>query len=461
MIRIGIGMICLLGAAVAWAGCGDDDGRDRPTDSGVTGDSGGDLDAGPADAGFDAGRDAGTTGDGNDDFDSAEDLAFGDTGAEGAIGTAGDHDFFTFEGTAGSWVAISTEANPDDDPEMVDTVITLYDGSMTQIAENDDAFPRASTDSEIIIRLPADDTYYVEVQEWTTWADDTPEGDPSFTYTLRVIEIDPDAAAVTVDTEGGDDAASAQTLGFSMDFQFLLGTFEDDTDVDVFSISVPAGATRLLQATLMPDGTDGYGSTTPAGEVWVTDSAGTTIIARIDQSAGYEAISPSLPEGDYLLWIAHPGGGAGANDFYVAKVVRGTENTPEGSGANGTVAEAEALTLTMAEGTMRRSGFVLAHLDAADDVDYFSFDVAAGETLSVACGSAEGGSGVEGLTVSVRDGDDASVASMTETAPDGVFIEDAGVTEAGTYYLRLSKTGQDAEVTGDWVRCGVHAITAP
>jgi len=43
--------------------------------------------------------------------------------------------------------------------------------------------------------------------------------------------------------------------------------------------------------------------------------------------------------------------------------------------------------------------------------------------------------------------------------PDNVFVEDAALTAAGTYYVRLSKAGQDPEVTGDWVRCGIRAFT--
>ena len=63
-----------------------------------------------------------------------------------------------------------------DDPEMIDTVITLYDGSMNQIAENDDAIPRFNTDSELVIHVPAAGTYYVEVQEFSDWAGEDPEG---------------------------------------------------------------------------------------------------------------------------------------------------------------------------------------------------------------------------------------------------------------------------------------------
>ena len=47
------------------------------------------------------------------------------------------------------------------------------------------------------------------------------------------------------------------------------------------------------------------------------------------------------------------------------------------------------------------------------------------------------------------------IDSATETATEAVAIEEADVGGAGTFLLRLTKGGQDAEVTGDWVRCGV------
>ena len=457
MNRIWIGISCLLALAVGTA-CGDDDGV-RPTpDAGPTDDAGR-RDSGPRP---DTGPrpDAGPGGDGNDSFAEAEDLAFGAMmGSPGAIDEPEDHDFFQFDGTAGQWVSISTEANPDDDPEMIDTVITLYDSSMTRIAENDDAVPRVSTDSEIITRLPADGTYYVEVQEFSDWYDDPmlpAEGDPSFEYTLILFEISGDAPAVTLDAEGGDDLASAQALKFSMDFGLLIGTFEDDTDVDVFSFSV-AMTTGLLSIDLMPDSDLGYGSTTPAGRVWVTDSTGSTIIARVDQSAGYQSISPSLPMGDYLLWVSHPGGGAGTNDFYVAKVIQGMENPPEVTpDDNDTIATADTISQTMVEGTMQRSGFLLTHLSSPTDVDYYSFTVMGTEQVTLVCGSGSEGAGVTGLLAEIVDASDTVIAMETEMPPDGIALEDVMVSAEGTYYLKLTKTGQDAEVTGDFVRCGVH-----
>jgi hypothetical protein len=80
----------------------------------------------------------------------------------------------------------------------------------------------------------------------------------------------------------------------------------------------------------------------------------------------------------------------------------------------------------------------------------------------VACGAARNGSGVQGLTVSVRNSSDTELRAGTETLTADLVVGDPAnpidITTTGTYYVRLSKTGQAANVTGTWVRCGVHSL---
>src|SRR5687767_3829216 len=84
-------------------------------------------------------------GDGNDTPATADEIMIGaKSPTAGVLNPPGDDDWYTFEGMADQWVQILTTANMDDDPEMVDTVLTLYDSTMTQIAENDDRVPRVN-----------------------------------------------------------------------------------------------------------------------------------------------------------------------------------------------------------------------------------------------------------------------------------------------------------------------------
>lgn len=405
--------------------------------------------------------DAGPGGDGNNSFEEADPVTLGMPITGQAIAQPRDRDYFTFEGTEGQWIWITTDANPMDRLDMVDTVLTLYDASMTQIAENDDAVPRANTDSEIVTRLPATGTYYVLVQEFSTWAGETDEGMPSFEYDLSVAELSPSAAFVNVDAEGGDDAGSAQAIGYAgtdFDFGFLLGDLRDDTDVDVYSFSVTA-ARPNAQFAVLPSGSEGTGSTVTPSALWVTDSTGATIIGRIDPSQ-LEELTPALPEGDYLLWVDH-GGAAGADDFYVIKAFRfAQDNPPETDDVMNNVAltpDTIALVDDDDPPDGIRNGFVLAMLPDGD-TDYFSVDVMDGEVVSVFCGSRTGGSGVIDLQAALMDSTGTTVIEMsTETATEPVLIDGATVSGAGTYLVRLTKGSQDTEVTGDWVRCGIAA----
>jgi hypothetical protein len=414
--------------------------------------------------GLDSGmrRDAGPT---DDSFDGAREVTTDGMAVMDAIEVANDRDFWRFEGTAGDWVAINTTANADDDPMMVDTVITLYDSTRTQIAENDDRIPRGDTDSEIVIRLPSTGTYYIEVQEFSTWMPEdppAPEGMGSFQYELAVATLT-DGGALNIDGEAGDDAASAQALRFGgtgNNLAFVLGAMSDATDVDVYSFSV-ATMQQLLSVDIMPAGPDGYGSTRPAGRIWVTDMAGATIAGRVEpRGMMQDDLSPTLVPGSYLLWVDAGGGTAGANDHYVLKALLGEENPREAEtmpGANDMTATAEALTVTDNMGVLR--GYILATLGASD-VDIFSFDVPAGRQVNVFCGAQSSGSGVRGLSLQLLGPDGTSSLGMdTETATEGAAITEVMPAAAGTHYLRISASSQDPEVTASFVRCGVALVT--
>jgi hypothetical protein len=458
----GMKRIAFLGLILSLAGCGDGGG----TDAGMT-------DAGPFDAGgeVDAGGnnedDAGmTTGDGNNTFASADAIEVdAEDPTAGVIATDGDLDFYTFEGTADQWISINTDANPDDDPEMIDTVITLYDGDMNQIAENDDAVPRASTDSEIVIRLPETGTYYIEVQEFSTWAGEPDESGSDFTYDLTVGTLTA-GGALNVDGEAGDTVAEAQDLTFQTagmgQIAFVLGDFNDATDVDVYAITIGAGEQRNLSVNLMPVGEDGYGSTVTPERMWVTDMAGTVVIGQLSPAGEFFSLEPSLPEGDYNLFIEH-GGTAGANDFYVLKTFLTGDNPledPLTDVTNGVQATADDL--TFAATAAGRSGFILADLNDGDTDHFNTVMTNAGEEISVVCGSQTLGSGVTGLSVAVLNPDGSVLAMDSETATHAPLIEDRATTAGTIYTIRLTKTGQSPTVTGDWVRCGVHlAVPAP
>lgn len=455
MNRISVGLAVLLAI-----GCGD---PEPVIDTGTGEDAGTPVDTGGGDT---PRTDAPiVTGDGNDTFATATPAELG-VATGGGIATAGDLDYYSFTGTAGDWIQITTTANADDDPMMIDTVVTLYDSSMTMIAENDDSLPRANTDSELTTRLPSTGTYYVLVQEWSTWAGETDEFGAAFLYQLGIANLTPDTVsdAVTFDDEAGDTVAEAQPLntiaiGTSGNFYGIaLATLEDATDVDVYSFTIGAGASRNFSVDIIPAGPAANGSTATPAHIWITNADGSEIIARIAPEAApaagtTDSVDPSLPAGDYNLFVEH-GGTAGANDFYVLKIFNLGDNPPEDSEAANDMIETPEDIDVADDGEGGRRGFVLATMGTGD-VDHYAFSALESE-ISVSCGSRSSGSGVLGLTVALLDAADGSVLmSSTETDSMNAFI-DAFAADGGDYIVRLSTTGQDPVVTGNWVRCGIY-----
>ena len=439
----------------------------------VTACSGGDSpDATTADTGVDSGvapRDSGTNdpvdsgvvdsgvaGDGNDSFDQAQDVGLDvNAGYPAAIDRPSDRDYYYFEGTAGTFVRVYTNSYLTNDGDRVDSVLRLYDAARSQVAENDDSVPRANVNSEIIYRIPADGRYYIEVLEWSDWAGDPPEGRPDFSYIVYARTVKDMDVGSTIEAERGNDAASAIGAELASRTGLVCGTFDAVDDVDVFHFTLGGeAADRYLHIESMPSGPMGYGSTTPIGQVWLTDATGADVIARADLSGEATAFMPSTELGDYLLFVQHAGGGAGANDFYAFKPFLYAENTPE-TEPNDTFEAAEPRALTFREAQMNRADFILAHVPDGD-VDYFKVSPAANETLTVVCGSRTLGSGVQGLSVTLLDDLGATLATATETETEALRLEDQVVTSTSVV-VRLSKTGQAADVSGDYVRCGLFA----
>ncbi len=431
------------------------DGGPLPTDSGPIG-----LDTRRSDSGMPAG-------DGNDSFAEAAMVTLGTATEPTELSPTGDVDYYRFDGTEGQWIGVFTEtaiATDDTLEGVIDTVVTLFDSSMTQIAENDDGLPRVNTDSALYTRLPAAGTYYVRVQDYNTWMPDDPQGDrTNLDYTLTVAELG--GTAVSTDAGGNDTAMTAQRLNLiaatmgTQHYGFVAGGSDGTTDVDVYAFTVATGTnSNFFQ---QPGGATGSGSTGLPARMWVTLAGDTTPIARV-ASADSTEMSPPLNAGEYLLWVDPPAA-AGANDFYYLRaIVDGTDNPVEAMEAtNDVAATPEPLTMTANMAGTGTQGFILATL-AAGDVDHYSFMVPAGQVVSLTCGSRTNGSGIVGLQVQLQTAAGAMVTggSATETASVDAVLTNIAVPAAGTYLLRLSAASQ-SEVSGNWVRCGVYAAPPP
>jgi hypothetical protein len=412
-------------------------------------------------------QDDGPVTDDNDSFEQAVQMDFTTTTAKtGVINPAGDSDYFKFTGQAGQWIAVWLDANAACVQDKLDPIVTLYDTSETQIAQNDDEARGSNCDSWLVTRLPADGTYYAKVQDFAQVKYPTDEtkwrGSPLFVYKIHLYTLENGVSGTTIDQEPGNDLGTAAPLVFpSGNAGALLGTFASTSDVDVYTFTLAVDSSVYFN--FQAEGPTANGSTAKLGQVYLKDSGGSTILARIEGAQGVlELRPPMMPAGSYSLWVT-TSGTLGANGFYTASNYTGTTDNPlDGEGAtavglNDQLADADPLT----ESSTAGSYFVLSHLATDSDIDYYKVDVAAATKLSAACTAARNGSGVVGLTVSVRDAGDMELRSGTEVLTENLVVggtdSPINISTAGSYYIRLSKTGQASDVAGTWIRCGIHS----
>jgi hypothetical protein len=429
-------------------------------------------------------------GDGNDDFASAEALvadANGLLGVQAGLEKPDDGDYFTFTGKAGDFVLISTDAKPDDDPYAdgyADLVLTLYNSDMVQIAENDDVIPRWTQDSRLETVLPADGTYYIRIMDFCYWAEVETGSNPcEVGYSIATPGY---ALGVSVQTFEDNDGNHHESEGATITYEsnagetasgyystIIAGAFNTADETDVYDFAVPADLIHEngLEATfyLFPAGKDGNGSSADVANAWITDADDNVISklsnAYIDPTFGGELLA--LVEGDaaYKVHVQNSGD-PGTNGFYILlHYGSGTNPLEMDDEGNNLMETAEALSpATTSSGGL---GYFVAGTignDAAD-TDIYKLDtttLAAGSKAYCACGSANNGSGLEGFTLTMMDADGTDAHTSTESGTTNANCGDQGITvPAGDHiYLRLTATGQSADVVGNFYRCGV-SLEAP
>jgi hypothetical protein len=419
----------------------------------------------------------------------------------GAITTAGQVLWYKFDAAANDFLVIFTQTpGPNDSAGMLDTAVTLWDSTgATRIASDDDAFPRASMDSELFHRVKTATTYCLSVEDWSSWSGTgavapTP---PDTTFTLFIGTLDPNAATNNFDVEPNDDAGVAQTTkmksytltdgGAFGGYGFVYGGLDTASDVDVFRFTAPVNTKWTV--TVPPTGptpvdpsVNSYGSTTARFGVKVTNLAGTVLSAlNFASPADDKVLSIEVPVvggQDYLLWMQRPAGGTlGANDFYVSPFDFNVENKPEletTAGSNDTIATAEVPVMrTSTTNSKVKIINLMGYLTpAATDVDYFSFPATAGDKLELFCYAVRTGSGLLSPTFAIFPATGAALQTETETANADVAWwtdattgntgskSDVAIGTTGNYYLKVSATGQDSTNTGNYYRCDL-ALTSP
>jgi hypothetical protein len=443
--------VALLAAALACVSCSDekrklgaspdDDGTDsgrQPRDGGARGDG-----APAQPSGTDAGAEPDPTA--NQTFETARSLTVGGRREFQDIVQPFQTAYFYFKARGGVFYELASYVTP----YSPNNVMSLYDADQILIGENDlgERWPGdRMIDTRLVVRFEHDGVYYVKLTdpELGPASFDNP-GFPDYFYYVSARELaagTPGTGFESADTDFVPDAFSGLPCAT------LLGEFHDGSSA-VFNFAGKEGQALIGQA--LVSGVHGNGSTASGGELSVTSEQG-TILADIDRAHGQSDIHPPIGEGSYTLTAA-PTGNLGDNAFYAVDLVMLPENPMvHTAGDNGAIAAAEAIDM---KGTWPRRGLLLAKVEGSE-VEYYSFDAKAQETVIVVCEAESAGSGVRKLHAEVRDADDAVLASAVETATANLSIEPFLVESTGPHYLRIWSESASASAIDPWVRCAVN-----
>lgn len=397
----------------------------------------------------------------------------------------GDVDFYSFEGKKGDIFTIGIVSQlaqtTQFDPASIDSVITVYGPDKQPYAFNDDPAIRNTNDSQILTILPKDGTYYVKVEECSTWLADNPKGGASCASPIDKTNVDYQiyidkmdlvkSTSQVFDKEPNDKPAEAQAVAYGTNkagkyyLSQMLGFFASATDVDVYKFSAPQDnkddKTRL-SANFDSDngGVDGNGSTAQLGLLWIASEATpTAIIAQADFAT--QGLNVPLKFGKtYYLYVVRADGPVGAWDFYSLTHSWGGGNPIELMDlANDTTVGSETLTAAKSAAGLAQYFVEGDLINQAKDVDIFNF-APAGKTMSVTCGALYSGSGLRDLTVEVLGEDGKVIASGIETEKKLANVDKFAVPQgAFKLYIRVTAT-QDAKVLSSFYRCGVHEDAA-
>jgi hypothetical protein len=474
--KLGLGWVLLVGV-----GCGGGSAKDAgTTDAGGTLDSGS-PDAGPGDAGV---RDGGS-------FDTAIPISIGGAATLGVLVNDATKDYYVVTLNQGDRVVFltQTEATSNNNGSVIDTVVTLWSSSRVQVAQDDDAWPRFSTDSTLYFQAASSGIYYVTVEDCHSAFNGTGCSSTTITdfrYKLETFAVSsgnfPELNASSTQ-DGGTAQAQAVTYKAVTGGQtgqyysdVIDGTFRSTTDTHVFSFTPPtntqvtAGERARAELFVQPIGPNNGDGSTSNAKVWVTDSTGTTVVAQASQSnyrdgdnATNGPLDLSVPVTlgqQYFLFVQNAAATSNpTSDYYFTQHFVGSwfYGQAEGSAVNDTLAT--ALVLTTPTGATSGSYFVDGDISPPTDVDWFEADPITGtKTVDLSCRAVRAGSGVQGLTATLYDATGTTVIGSIgpETATADLYAQSITVPANTTKaFLKVSATGQDATNTGTFYWCSV------
>jgi len=400
---------------------------------------------------------------------------------DGVINPAGDTDFFLLKvASDDSWIRIGTDANPDDDPDLINTVITLFDADGTnQLAQNLYDYPYNGDDSDMVVHIKKAGDYCLKVEDYSTYKEgETPEGSYTFTYRVFWVPIDFDLYDYyNLDKEPNNATGEAQAITtYSEDvdvywFSNVAGHFDTGSDVDVYSFKTPVGA--VTGHVYFPWG--GTGSTSTPGMVRLLDGMGNTV-AELDQQGSARQISVHVTgDTDYHLQVNRKDSDLGDHDFYFLKMrMTDYQNPQEIEPNNDGMTASVAMGKTNSGNPKLFSHYVGGQLDGgtggvwAADEDWWSFEADQGKEVILSCKSVRYGTGLIKPEFAIVDSNLTVMQSETEKPDANLYWSSTSssaskkavkITSTGTHYLRIKATEKKADVSSSTYQCGIHVAS--
>jgi hypothetical protein len=357
-------------------------------------------------------------------------------------------DYFAFQGEAGKFYELTTDRNS----FSPDNVMSLFDSDRHALAQNDDGslWPGDAIDARLLVHIAKSGTYFVAIEDPFTPPDFFGSGPFSLLYYhLTIREITPTTKGfVRAQAAGPTEVSFEHDEKSGYDYVTLLGELRSSEEVFAFQ----GQADKALIGQAAPGGPEGNGSTFSGGHVRIA-TADAGVLAEIDRASGQTNIHPPITLGNHTLSVAAAGAALGGHPYYSLDLVQLKENPGEQAEAlNNALSGAEAITFS---GSSARRGRILARLPP-NDVDYFRFELGAGDVVRGSCEGESGGSGVRELRAELRNSQDEKLSSAQESALDNLALAEFAVDQAGTYYLRLSANAQALGPPVErWARCAL------
>jgi len=385
--------------------------------------------------------------------------------------------YYKFTVDAPQFLVISTDAKPDSDefdPAYPDLVVTvLSEDGGTRFARNDDPSPRTTNDPFIGTYLPAAGTYCLEIAECNKvfGTENCADAEDIRNTEFSAIVYDPTLLEDVFfqEVEANNAVANATPVAFSKNdagtaysANIVAGVMGAASDADWFTFTVPNDLTidgdrPVFSVDFTGGGIDGDGSTLTTAGVQLFDATGTTLVASAPMNTDYSIGAPVVAGSTYAVKISLDAGVPGSNPFYFLSFAIGTGNPLESEPNNGG-ADTDTLTSTTQDGITR--WFTEGDL-APGDSDVFTITRPNGPThIGFVCGGNAIGSGLVGLTGTLKTQSDATIGSDVDAAGEFASLNETAIpANTTTITLTVTATGQSGSITGSYYRCGVYALT--